>query len=550
MKKKIVSALSFVVGIASLYAVYGVGSALAVSRPSSANPVYGGTLNIATQSDIPSLDPAVGVDTESIQYVDSIYGQLVTFSPTSLQITPDLASSWKWNAQHTEITFHLRNARFSNGDPVTAQDVKFSAEFVLNPKSTASINIYRGLLGAAAYMKNPTSAPLPGVRVINSHTVEFILTHPEPYFLVSLASGTGAILDERVVKPFNFNAAQISAHAIGSGPYKLKSWTQGSELVLVKNPSYWRKGLPYLNEIVTKIGVSPSNQFLLFKQGKLDMIGGALTSNMQIDSNSFLAAITDPRLKNDYMRNTALMTDYLSLNTQMKPFTNVFVRQAVAAAMNRAELLRVLNGRAVIGNQLIPPGLVGHDAKWPPVKQNLARARQLLKKAGYGPSHPVKFTLVTMNDPVSINVTTALQSQLSQAGMQVTLKPEAQGPYIQGLLNPNTDQASYGLWIDDYPDPQDFMFNILYGNNPGGFNTAFYNNPLLNKYINQGDVNFSDATRAAAYEEAQQIALRQGVVVPLFYGVMDALKQPYLHPDNMMYYLHPVLPIQFQYIWK
>ncbi|QSO51400.1 ABC transporter substrate-binding protein [Alicyclobacillus curvatus] len=548
MWKKTMTSVALCAGIAAVLTACG-NTQPATNTAASTKPVDGGTLNVAVQSDIPSLDPAVGVDTESIQYVDSIYDQLVTFSPTSLQIVPDLAKSWAWNPNHTQITFHLRNAKFSNGDPVTAADVKFSVEFILNPKSTASLNIYRGLVGAAAYMKSPTGN-LQGVKVIDSHTVQFTLSQPEPYFLSALASGTGSVMDENVVKPLSFNAAAISQHAVGSGAYMVKSWAPGKSIVLVKNPNYWRPGLPHLNEIDTQIGVSPSNQYLLFKQGKLDVIGGALTSNMQIDSNSFLSAMGDPRLKSDYLKNTGLITYFLSLNTQMKPFTNVKVRQAVADSMDIPALIKILNGRAVAANQLLPPGLVGHDNNLPPLKQNISQAKQLLQQAGYGPSNPVKFTLVTMNDPVSINVGAALQNQMAQAGIKVSLKPEAQAPYIQGLLTPNTDQASYGLWIDDYPDPQDFMFNILDGNNPGGFDTSFYNNPQVNQDITKGDTSFDNNTRTTAYENAQNIAIQEGAIVPLFYGVMDVLKQPTLQPQNPLYYVHQVLPIQFQYLWK
>ncbi|MCL6454288.1 MAG: ABC transporter substrate-binding protein [Alicyclobacillus sp.] len=540
----------------AMLGILGTVTACGTSNGSSTNnavgsqsPVHGGTLNVAVQSDIPSLEPTIGVDTESIQYVDSIYAQLVTFSPTGLSIVPDLASSWSWNADHTSITFHLRDAKFSNGDPVTAEDVKFSVEFVLNPKSNASIPIYAGLKGAAQYSKNP-SGNFSGVKVINEHTVEFFLSKPEPYFLSSLASGTGSILDQKVVQPMNFNSTKISQNPVGAGPYMLKSWIPGKELILVKNPYYWDKGLPYLNEIDTQIGVDPSSQYLMFQQGKLDLMGAALDGSMQIDGNTYLSAMANPKTKQDYLKNVGLMTTFLSLNTKMAPFTDKSVRQAVAYAVDRAQLVQDMNGRAVPAYQLLPPGLVGYDKSLRVISEDQAKAKQLLQQAGYGASHPAKFTLVTLNDPLSVKISSAIQSQLDAVGFDVTIKPEAQAPYIQGLLTPGTDQAAYGEWIDDYPDAQDFMYNNLDGDNQGGFDTSFYNNATVNHWIDIGDTSFDNSTRAAAYEEADKLVDEDAPIVPLFYGVMDILKQPWVHPSNNLYYVHQVLPIQFWRLWK
>ncbi|WDL98431.1 ABC transporter substrate-binding protein [Alicyclobacillus sp. ALC3] len=555
MRKKVGGLALAVVGTALLVSACGTGgggngggTAGNSTGTNPGKPVNGGTLNVAVQSDIPSLVPTVGVDTESIQYIDSVYSQLVSFSPTSLKIVPALAKSWTWNSNNTAITFHLRNAKFSNGDPVTAQDVLYSVEFVLNPKSNASINIYAGLQGAQAYEKNPTGN-FNGVKVINNNTVEFFLNQPEPYFLASLAAGTGSILDQKVVQQYNFNLNQISTHAVGAGPYMVKSWTPGQSLIMVKNPYYWQKGLPHINEINTQIGVQPSSQFLMFQQGKLDLMGAALDGSMQIDSNSYLSSMNNPKLKSDYMKNVGLMTNFLSLNVQMAPFTNVKVRQAVAYAIDRAQLVQDMNGRAVPAYQLMPPGLVGYSQSMKTMPENLQKAKQLLQQAGYSASNPAKFDLVTLNDPLSTQLSAAIQSQLDKVGFKVTLKPEAQAPYIQGLLTPNTDQANYGEWIDDYPDGQDFLYNNLDGNNKGGFDVSYYNNPTVDHWIQVGDTSFNNATRAQAYETADQIANQQGAVVPLFYSVMDILKQPWVQPGNKWNYIHQVLPIQFWQLW-
>lgn len=524
------------------------GASLAHARPERA--AAPSVLNMATQTDVPSLDPAVGVDTESVEFVDAIYGQLVTYAPTGQTIVGDLASHWSWNRTGTQLTMDIRpTARFSNGDPVTAQDVLFSVEFMLNPKATASLPIYAGLVGATAYSKHPTGS-FPGVTVINSHTVRFNLSQPEPYFLAALTSGSGSILDPKVVAPLDFNAAKISADPVGAGPYKLQKYVAGQDLVLVKNSYYWNRGLPKTDEINVRIGLSPTSQLLLFQQGKLDVIGGGLSDSLQIDSSSFLQQYSNPSLHKDYMSNVALETYYMYLNTQMKPFQNVDVRHAIFDAIDRSQLVRILNGRAVPANQVIPPGMFGHDPSLPALKTNLAQARSLLKAAGYPGGKGLTFTMVGFNDPTSIKIESAIQAQLQQLGIHVVVKPEALGPLIQGVLTPNTDQAGYALWQDDYADPEDFMWNMFYSKNPGGWDISFYSNPKLDALITAGDTTLSNAGRLSDYNEAQKLALASYAWIPLFYGVTDILKSPSVEPSNKLYYLHPVLQLQLQYLYK
>lgn len=525
-------------------ALAGCGSTPATTT-SSSGPVHGGTLNVATQTDVPSLDPAVGVDTESIQFVDSIFAQLVTYSPQSLKIVPDLASSWSYNASKTQLTLHLRKAEFSNGDPVTAQDVKFSFTRVLNPATNASLaNMFMDIVGAQAYNAKKASQ-VSGLVVVNPSTIQINLVKPEPYLLYALASGTGSIMDPKVVAQY---PTTISAHPVGAGPFMLQSWKPGQELVLVRNPHYWRKGLPYLSKVVLKIGMSPSSQFLAFQNGQLDIIGGALNDNLQIDQNSYLSVLNNPKLKPELMTNTALEVYSLYLNAQMKPFSNTAVRQAMMYAVNRPALVKILAGLGKPANQLLPPGMPGYDSSLPAIPYDPQKAKSMLAAAGF-PSG-ISFNLITMNDPTSVDIAQAMQSEMAKAGITMHITPEALSTYLNSILTPNTAQASYGLWLDDYPDPQDFLYNQYDGQNKNGFDVSFWNNAQVDNLLNLADSSTSQPQRLVQYQQAQKLILQGAPAVPLFYGVMDLLKSPNIHPSGTLYYLHQVLPIQFQYLYK
>ena len=517
------------------------------ARRAASGPVHGGTLYIATQTDIPSLDPAVGVDTESLQYVDAIFAQLVTYDSTSLKIIPDLASSWSYNAAQTQVTFHLRKTAFSNGDPLTAADVVFTLTRVINPKTAATLaGPFMDIVGAQAYA-NGKAKSVSGLVAVNPSTVRIDLVKPEPYLLDALASGTGSILDPKVVN--QYGTAHISQHPVGAGPFELQSWIPGRKLVLVRNPHYWQPGVPYLNKVVLQIGVSTSTQFLEFQQHKLDIVGGDLIDAMQLDSSTYLSVLSNPTLKKDYLSNTALEVYALYLNTLVKPFNNLKVRQAVMYALDRQQLVRILNGRAQVANQLLPPALGGYDKSLPPIPYDPAKAKALLKASGV-PKSELTVPLITLNDPISIDESEALQAQLQAVGFKVTVKPQALSTYLNSIESKTAAPMSYGFWIDDYPDAEDFLFNQYYAPNPGGFDIDFWSNPVSNKLIAEADAGTNPALRVKQYEQAQRIILENAPAIPMFYGEMDLLKQPNVHPGQTWFYLHPSLPIQLWYLWK
>lgn len=232
----------------------------------------------------------------------------------------------------------------------------------------------------------------------------------------------------------------------------------------------------------------------------------------------------------------------------MKPFTSTAVRQAMMYAVNRPALVKILAGVGKPANQLLPPGMAGYDNSLKAIPYNPAKAKSMLAHAGY--PNGISFTLITMNDPTSINIAQAMQAEMAKAGIQMRITPEALSTYLNSILTPHTAQASYGLWLDDYPDPQDFLFNQYDGQNKNGFDVSYWDNAQVDALITAADTSTSQTERITQYQQAQKIILQNAPAVPLFYGVMDLMKSPNIHPSKTLYYLHQVLPIQFQYLYK
>ena len=536
--------------LAALLTAATVGCGQGVAASSAASKAvgsgHGGILNIATQTDVPSLDPAIGVDSESSQFVKAIFAGLVQWAPTAVKIMPDLASSWKWDKAGTSVTFHLRKAEFSNGAPVTAQDVKFTFERVLNPKTGAFLTSpFMDIAGADTFAAGHASS-VSGIVVVNPTTVQFNLVKPEPYFLDALAAGTGGIMDPAVVHKYGKN---ISQHPVGAGPFELQKWTPGQELVLVRNPHYYNPSLPKLSEIVLKIGLTASQQFEAFQQGKLDIIGADLTGSGTVDPNTYLSVLANPKLKKDLIKEPIFEVYGLFPNAEYKPLANQDVRDAIMYAIDRKHLVQIANGVATVSNQLLPPGLFGYDKNLPQIPLNLAKAKALLKAGHYNPKTVIH--LVTTNDPFSVAICTAIQADLAKIGMKIVLEPQAVSTYLNTLANPKLVQISYSFWQAEFPDPQDFLYNMFSSKTYGLFNASYWSTPQVDALLNAADTSTNAALRIKDYTKVQKLVMQGGAEIPLFNGEMDELVQPNLGPtNNPMYFLHTVDGIQFAYIYK
>lgn len=520
-------------------------STTATGHAGTSSPKQGGTLNIAVSSDVPSLDPAVGVDSESSQFVKAIFARLVDWSPTALKLQPDLATSWKWDPTHTSITFHLRKAEFSNGDAVTAKDVKFTFTRVLNPKTGAFYTSpFTDIVGASAFMSGKAKT-VSGIVAVNPATVEFKLVKPEPYFLDALASGTGGIMDPAVVAEYG---KKVSSHPVGAGPFELKKWTRGQEMVLGRNPHYYNPKLPHLSEIDLKIGLSAQQQFEAFQQGKLDIIGADLTGSGTLDPNTYLSALSNPKLKKDLIKEPIFEVFGIWPNAEWGPLKNADVREAMMFAINRKHLVKIANGVATPANQLLPPGILAYNKSLPPIPVDLAKAKALLKAGHYNPSTTIH--LVLTNDPFDVAIGQAIQQDLAKIGMKVVVEPQAVSTYLNTIANPKLVQMSYGFWQADIPDPQDFLYNMFSSKTYGLFNASYWSTPQVDALLNQADTSVDPSTRAKLYDQAQSIIMKAGAEIPLFNGEMDELKQPNLGPSNPDYFLNPVDGIRFAYIYK
>jgi|GEM_PF-1126843 len=546
----------------------GVGLGAAQGAVAAAGPVYGGTLDLSTQNPPQTLDVGKSGDILTYQFMYLLYNTLVSYAPTSSRIVPSLATSWSHNAKGTVWTFNLRKGvTFSNGDPFTSQDVVFTYtrlnEGVTSAPSQSDFAVIQGAnaLFNATAKSAPASAHVAGVVAEGPYRVRITLTTPEAFFLNVLALTSAGIEDAKVAGRYNaLERAGKPIDPVGTGPFILQPvGASPSQYVFVRNPHYWNRGLPYLNKIVIHVGASPSLQLAQFERGQIQAMPPFI-EYFGVQPAQYLEIVKNPTLRKEYYIQPDIGFNNLGFDVQAKPWNNVKVRQAVEYALNKKLIWEVLsNGRGKIANSILPPGMPGYEPTYNPypvdysspasIARAQAKARQLLKEAGY----PNGLNAGTFYLPAGLGdaqLAPLVVTELAQVGIHVQAKVVTLGAFINLLLAKPSQLTFYRSgWTQDYPDPQDFMFNMFDGAEAGNNNLDFVNDPTVNRLLAAADTSLNQAQRLKLYDRVQHIAMQQAWVVPLTFAYQDGLIGPNAYPKNPVIWAHPVLPAQLDRVW-
>lgn len=437
--------------------------AVAPTEPAAAPA--GGTLVIAMNlDDVVTLDPAYAGETTNLFIHINTYDTLVDIRPDDLNtIVPRLAESWEVNEEFTEFIFHLRqDAKFASGNPVTAEDVVFSWNRLLN------------VAGAPAFNLDGVGK----VEAVDEFTVKVSTApgedgtpQPLPQFLSSASNPSLGIQDSKLVKEHGGTDAADAATAdkakewldqnsAGSGPFIMTRWSPKADIELVANKDYW-KGAPKFDRVVISHVSDPTTQLQMLEKGDADMIGSLQTDLVeQAKANPDITITVDQSLDQNYLAMTYKCPDAIKAEDPAKLaelqspesfeiLCKKEVRQAVAYAIDYEGIAKaVLNGYAARAPSIIPIGIIGVD----PSKtqgRDLEKAKELLAAAGY--AEGVTFDLYYASNATRDIVAAKIQSDLAEAGMTVNLKPLEQSVYLTQMRAQQLPMA-FGGWTPDYLD--------------------------------------------------------------------------------------------------
>lgn len=432
-----------------------------------------------------------------------------------LQIQPELAAGWEVSEDGRTYTFYLRkNVLFHDGRPFTTQDVIFSWERAANPATGSdTVQTYLGDIVGIQAVIDGQAEQISGLRAIDDYTLEVQLTAPVVYFLQKLAYPVAFVVDRE-----NVDAPDWEYAPNGTGPFRLQSWVDDEEIVLVRNDTYYLEPAR-VRHIVYDLG--PGLPLALYEEGQIDLVGvgGANLDRVEDPNNE---------LHDQLQLGVSLCTTTIGLNTQTAPFDDVRVRQAFNYALDKELLIDTFSGGdALVATGALPPGMPGYTAD--PNRGysfDPAKANQLLDEAGY--TDRATFPVVTFTTSGYGDVggyETAVIS-LWQDVLGVTIQPVVVDPFIyyDELYAGNTGNLYSSGWCADYPDPQNFL-DILY-HSGSRQNEGRYANPEVDALLEQARVEPDVATRLALYADIERRIVADAPAVFISHSLQAALVSP------------------------
>ncbi|GAC1045650.1 ABC transporter substrate-binding protein [Rhizobium sp. No.120] len=459
-------------------------------------PTDGGSITVTYKDDITTLDPAIGYDWVNWSMIKSLFSRLMDYEPGTAKLVPSLAESFTVSPDGLTYTFKLRKGvKFSNGREIVAPDVKYSIERAVNPKTQGPGAGFFGAIKGYEDMAAGKADNLPGIEVPDADTVVFHLGRPDATFLHVLAINFASVVPKEAVEAAN---GDFGKKPVGSGTFILKDWTIGQKLVFERNKDYFAKGVPHVDSFTVEVGQEPLVALLRLQKGEVDIVGDG------IPPAKFLEIKNSPDGAKMIVDGEQLHTGYITLNTKVKPFDNLKVRQAINMAVNKDRITRILNGRATPANQVLPPLMPGYDKSFQGFAYDAKKAKALLAEAGY----PDGFSTVlysTNTDPQP-RIAQSIQQDLAAIGIKAEVRALAQANVISagGTEGEAPMIWSGGMaWIADFPDPSNFYGPILgcSGAVPGGWNWSWYCNKALDERAVAAD-SMSDPAKAADRQAA------------------------------------------------
>ncbi|WP_417334022.1 peptide-binding protein [Halarcobacter sp.] len=439
------------------------------------------TLNLSMTSSPSRLNPILSNDTASSQISGWLFNGLFKYDKDG-NIVTDIASSYKFE-NNTKLLINLRkDVLWHDGAKVTAHDVVFTYERIIDPK------VFNSIVSNFKEVKS--------VKALDDYTLEVI--YKKPYFK-ALNIWMIGLLPKHILKDEkNLMTSSFNKNPIGNGPYKLDSFKNSSDIILKANEDYF-EGKPKIDNIHFKFLPSPDTVFLMLKENKLDV--GGLTP-LQIDRQ------INEKFKQDFkiVEQQSFAYTYLGFNLRNKKFQDKRIRQALSLAIDRQEMVDILFfGHGKVCNGPFLPGSFAFNEEITQIKQNQEKAKELLKQAGYDKNNPFTFEIVTnTGNDIRLNAALIMQYQLAKIGVEAKIKVMEWQAFLNTVVHPRKFETvllgwSLALMPDAYPLWHSDSDKL------GRFNLVGYRNSTVDKLIEKGSLTIEQEKLSLIYKKLFKI---------------------------------------------
>ncbi len=479
-----------------------------------------------------SLDPHKVESDVEFNIISDMFDGLVAVKPDGT-IEPRLAASWE---NKGNWIFHLREGiTWSDGTPITAQDVVWSWQRLVDPKTASPYASYLGnmnIVNAGDIAEGKKAPDTLGVKALDDKTLEITLTQPTAAFLPMLAHPSLVALDKTLVTRFAEKWTKPE-HFVSSGPYTLSQWIVNERIVGKRNPRYWDDAHTVINQVTYLPISSEAADVNRYRAGEID-----ITSTVPINQFALLKKTMPEQLN----VSPHLATYYYELNTTRPPFNDARVRRALNMALDKEIIAEKVLGQGQRPAWLVSQPEIGgitlknpEYASWPREKR-IAEAKKLLTEAGFGDDHPLSFNLLYNTSESHQRIAIAAASMWKKnLGVEAKLQNQEWKTMLDAKRTGDFDAVRYA-WIADYDDATTFLNNYRTGDSS---NTSRYSNPAYDAALLNAAKAPDIAARGRYYQQAEDLLAQDVPSIPVYHYVRSHLVKPWVGgftPDRLGYY--------------
>ncbi len=460
---------------------------------------------IANGAEPEAIDPHLLSGVPETRIYQSMFEALFSYGPKA-EIMNGLVSSYTSNDEGTIYQFTLRkDIVWSDGAPITTEDVLFSFRRILNPMLASPYAWFPELFikNGTAYNKGEVSADELGVRIIDEQTFELELVGPLPYVVDALRHQSFAIIPKHVVEKYGEDWT-LTQNIVTNGPFTLKEWIPQDKLVVEKNPLYWDADNVKLDEVVFLASEDGNTNYNAYINGEVDW----LTSTPQ-------GRLDEAKLRDDYYVHPSFSTYYYSVQFNKPELSDVRVREALARSINKEILVQEITRNGQIPTNAIVPPLPTYT----PVdgyNYDVEKARKLFAEAGYpdGKGFPTLTILYNTSEGHKRIAEYVQQEWLENLGVKVTLENMEWKTFLK-VRRAGDFQIARDGWLGDYLDPNTFLDMFVSG---GASNGIQYANPEYDRLLKEASRTKDVTSRMGLLKRAESILIEQDIgIIPIYY---------------------------------
>jgi oligopeptide transport system substrate-binding protein len=519
-KNKITQALLLAVGISFAATSF---TAVAANVPAGVKLAANQELVRGNGTEVASLDPQKTEGVPESNVIRDLLEGLVNQDADG-NIIPGVAESWETTDNKT-FTFHLRkNAKWSNGDPVTAHDFVYSFERVVDPATASPYAWYlemTTMTNASDIIAGKKDKSTLGVKAIDDYTFEVHLESAVPYFVMMMGHTTVKPVNQATIEKYGDEWTKPE-NFVGNGAFTVSNWVVNERIELTPNKDYWDNA----NTVLTKVTYLPiENQVAEMNR----FLSGEIDLTNEVPSEHF------KRLQKEYPESLQikgnLCTYYYNFNTHKPPFDDVRVRKAVSYAIDRNVVANILLGQGQKPAYFLTPEIVADFNPQLPAygkltqKERNAEAQKLLVDAGYNKSNPLKFSLLYNTSENHKKLAVAIASMWKTTlGVEVTLENQEWKTYLETKKQGNFEASRAG-WCGDYNEPSTFTSLMEGSNTTGGIH---YQSAAYDSLIKRGIEASSTAERKELYYEQEALLAKDMPIAPIYQYVTTRLVNPHV----------------------